>query len=64
MGVRTTADEALDRADDLIGDAVKELTKIVVDRCWGHDEFGDSYRREIREAFLALIEVRTKLDRS
>lgn len=63
MGVTTTADKALDAADEHLREAIRELSKLIVDRCWGHDEFGESYKQHIQEAFVSLLGIRANLNR-
>lgn len=63
MGVRTTADESLDRADTHIKDAIRELAEIVVNQVWGHEEYNHEYREKIKKSLTQLIEVRDLLDR-
>ncbi len=63
MSVRTTADEKIDEARDSINKALKALNEIVVNECWGHDEFNKAFTKKMLEAHAMLIEVRSKLSR-
>lgn len=61
MSVRTTADEALDIARANIKTAIQQLSKIVVEQCWGHDEFGPYMQGTIPAVFHELINIRKRL---
>jgi hypothetical protein len=61
MGVITRADECLDEAREHIRKAIKCLSEIVVDECWGHDEFRPEFSAAIETAFVQLTAVRTHL---
>lgn len=63
MSVSTTADEALDKADENIREAISCLNKIVVERCWGHDEYREEYAQAIHESLIDLIKVAVRLNR-
>lgn len=63
MGVTTTADKALDDADEHLREAIRELSRLVVDRCDGHDDYSKEYQVDIQEAFVSLLGIRAKLDR-
>ena len=62
MSVQTTADEARDKAVEHMDDAIKELSKIVIERCSGTDEYKMSYRTALMNAMSDLIEIRDNLD--
>lgn len=57
MSVRTTADEHLDAAKQDIRNAVKNLSVIFVDRCYGSDEFCPDRRRELLGVYRSLMEL-------
>ena len=61
MSVRTTADEHLDSAKQHIKDAVKDLSEIVVEQCWGHDEYREEYSEELKRIFRELLEIRDRI---
>ena len=61
MSVITEADKALDRTKHSVEDAVKNLSKIIVDQVWGHDDFSKEYKEELQRVFASLILVREKL---
>lgn len=63
MSVRTTADDRLDKASDCMGDAIKALGDIVIEKCWGHDEYRQEYEDTIRSVYIQLVELRAKLNR-
>ena len=61
MSVRTTADEQLDLAKEDIQTALAHLSQIIVDRCWGWDEFTKEYREAIAQSLTDLIAIRDRL---
>lgn len=61
MSVRTTADEKLDAAREAVQTALVALSDIIVDECYGHDEYKPEFRQQLGEAFGALLAVRGKL---
>ena len=63
MGVRTTADEKLDMANEHLRAAGADLAAVVIDECWGHDNYTLDYRTTIREALNTTLELKGKLDR-
>ena len=60
--VTTTADEKLQSAKDHIEAAVKDVAEIVIDKCWGHDDFSPSYRKKINDFFDDLRELGRKIE--
>lgn len=52
MGVRTTADEALEKAQEHLRATYDHLHRIVIERCWGHDEYNDEYKAKINKLFM------------
>ncbi len=63
MGVRTAADERLDSAHQHIKEAIRDLSSIVIEECWGHDEFREDYTETIHEVMQELISLKKKLNR-
>jgi len=61
MGVVTSADEHLYEAKENISKAVSELSEIVINKCWGHDDFSEEYKAKIKNTFLTLLELRDDL---
>ena len=57
MSVRTTADEKLEEARVAIQVAAEVLSRVVVEKCWGHDEFNGDFRKKIKETFYKLVEI-------
>lgn len=58
MSVSTRADENLDAVRKHIEEATKLLSEIVVDQCWGHDEFSPEYKKKIKDLFLYFLELK------
>lgn len=63
MSLRTRADDKLSEARESTDQALKALNEIVVDQCWGYDEFSDKTIKQVHDAHLALIEIRKMLTR-
>jgi hypothetical protein len=59
----TDADKNLNSAAEHIKEAIRNLNAIVVDECWGHDEYKGEYRQGIYQSLHDLIEIKTRLDR-
>ena len=55
MGVRTTATEKRDEAKEALRTAALALSEIVVNHCWGHDEFSEEYTGTLRKGMLDLL---------
>jgi len=61
MSVNTEADDHKDAFLDNLDDAIKNLSCIFVDRCWGHDEYRPEYREKLSNAFEELRRIRDDL---
>lgn len=61
MSVRTEADEKREQAIDSVQTAIECLSRIVVNRCEGADDFNAAYKLGHKQALKALIEVRDDL---
>ena len=59
----TTADERLNSASEHLKAAGMDLAAVVIDECWGYDDYGLDYQIAIRQALNAVIELRGKLHR-
>ena len=62
MGVITTADEKLESAKEHINAAIEDLSEIVVNRCWGHDEYVEEAKDAQKKVFADLLSMRTRLE--
>lgn len=62
MGVWTEADEHRKEALNDTRSALKHIGAIVVDECYGSEEFTKEYKEELLEAITSLIKVRKILD--
>lgn len=61
MSVYTTADAHRDRVRQQISEAIKDLTAILIDECWGHDEYSEEYLQVLEQAFTDLREMKKKI---
>lgn len=61
MGVVTTADERLKAAKRSLQETIASLSDIVVQKCWGHDEYTPEYRQTLNETFRDLLEVQERI---
>jgi hypothetical protein len=61
MGVTTTADERLESAKDHLRAAGIDLAAIVIDECWGYDDYSPDYKIAIRQALNTVMELKGKL---
>ena len=68
MSVRTTADERIDQAKEHLAEALtaiegaeSNLRDIVVDRCWGYDEFNEEYTEKLKATYKFLLGLRADL---
>lgn len=61
MGVVTDADEKIDEARDSSDKALKALNEIVVNECFGHDDYNDEFTQKIHKAHSMLIQIRKLL---
>lgn len=62
MSVQTTADDYRDRVREALAAADEALATFVLEafvrRCWGYDDFRDSYAGEVRQALVDLQKIR------
>lgn len=58
MRERTTADENLDDARTAVNKAIQALAEIIIDECWGHDNYNSEFRTEIDLAFDELRRIK------
>lgn len=61
MGVRTTADEEVEKAQTAINDAIQSLSAIVIGECWGHDGYNREYRETLSNTMHSLLKLREDL---
>ena len=61
MGVITTADENLEKARENIRLAIQYLSSVLVEECWGHDEYSDEFLETLEGSFDQLRRIRKKL---
>ena len=61
MGVSTTADEKRDEALEHVRQAIRCLSEIVIEQCYGHDDWGAEYRGTLQRTLLELLEIRDRL---
>ena len=61
MSVKTAAQENIDNAVRDINSAITNLAKVVVDQCWGTDDFKDYFKSALKQSFQELIEIRDRI---
>ena len=61
MSVTTTADEQKDSAIEHIKEAIKNLGEIIINQCWGHDDYSDDYSTGLKQSLIELITIRDRL---
>lgn len=61
MGVRTTADEKVTKAKELISEAYRELLVALDDDTYGHDDFKEDYTDLLQEVAMELLKLKRKL---
>jgi hypothetical protein len=61
MSVRTTADEILDRVKHNVNEAANDLSKIVVGKEWGSNDFNPEYQKTLKESLFTLLKIRDDL---
>lgn len=59
--MKTTADEHLDLAREALGTAIKELTELVINQCYGWDDFTQTTKDKTAEALVQLLNVRDRV---
>lgn len=61
MSVTTRADEHLATVKENTHASVLALSEILINECWGHDEFNEDAKKNMEEAFDLLRKVRELL---
>ena len=62
MSTETRADIVLEEAKTNIQFAIEKLSEIVINKCYGYDEFNVDYRTKIATSFNVLLSIRDNLD--
>lgn len=61
MSITTTADLKLDSAREHLKFATMDLQEIVINECWGHDEFYKEFQKQLFETYIDLVRISKKL---
>ncbi len=61
MSVRTTADEKVDLAEENIRTAAMALANVVIDECYGYEEYSIEWKDSLRSVLNDLIMLKEKL---
>jgi len=61
MSVATTADMKITSAREHVAAAIKDLTEILIDECWGHDELSEEYKVILEKTFNHLRQIKREL---
>lgn len=62
MGFESEADKARHRAAENVKNAIKNLSKILIDEIPGHDRFTDGYKMNLEKAFSLLHDAKIEID--
>ncbi len=62
MSVRTTADENRDNACQYLREATKALAEIVIDECYGTDDYCPEYRKILQRVMYDTVELKGMLE--
>lgn len=63
MSVKSAAQENVESAVRDINSAITNLAKVVVDQCWGTDDFKDIFKADLKQSFHELIEIRDRIQK-
>lgn len=61
MGVQTTADNHIDEVRKNIAEAVKHLNAVLVEGCWGADEYRKDYHDKLVDMQAQLLKMQRDL---
>lgn len=61
MSIRTEADRHLELAKENINFAIKELSEILINECWGYDQWNNEYTEKINNTFDQLRKIKRDL---
>lgn len=61
MGIQTTADDHRDAALNNIQEAIRNISKIVIEECWGLEEYKKEYQETLSDVLSELIKMRGRL---
>lgn len=61
MSVHTEANTRRDQAIESVKGAISSLSAIVIDQCWGTQDFGPDYRKDLAVSLMELIAIRERL---
>lgn len=61
MSVTTTADEKVDSVRTNVREATKALAEVVIEDCWGADEFTPEFKTTLREVMNDLLDIKNRL---
>lgn len=61
MSVTTEADKQLNAARENVNAAIKSLSGIVIDECWGSDEFNSEFKETMHTSLNELVAIRERL---
>ena len=61
MGVTTRADEQIDEVRGLVRQAISLLGDVVIDECWGWENFSKEFQSGLSDALSDLMSARSKL---
>jgi hypothetical protein len=59
--VITTADEHLNAARESLNNLITNLSKILVDKCEGSNDYNKDLLNALHESFVSLLEIRRRI---
>lgn len=62
MSVVTEADEKYAQAILALEDAIFALAHIVINRCWGYDDYSKEFQAKLRAALNTIMDVRDAIE--
>lgn len=58
----TTADERVNEAKEAINVAAKAISEVIIEDCYGSDEYTEDFKRTLRECMNNLLSLKMMLN--
>jgi len=59
--VVTTADESMAEVNCAFDTVLQGLSRVVVEECWGYEDYNDDFKAVLRDVFRVMLEQRARL---